>query len=48
MDKTNNILAFEDNQMRERIIKLIHREGLSQRAYAKILDKTIMDAFRKL
>lgn len=34
MDKTNNILAFEDDQMRERIIKLIHREGLSQREFA--------------
>lgn len=34
MDKTNNNYAFEDNQMRERIIKLIHREGLSQREFA--------------
>ena len=27
-------MGFEDSSMRERIIKLIHREGISQREFA--------------
>ena len=41
-------MGFEDSSMRERIIKLIHREGISQREFAKVLDKTIIEAFKKL
>ena len=33
-EKMSNSMGFEDSSMRERIIKLIHREGISQREFA--------------